>query len=168
MTQYPRPGRVLWVGVRPQRRLPMRSVSTARAIADHGLEHDHRARSGGSRRQVTLIQSEHLRAVSDMLERGEIAPERVRRNLLVAGINVLSLRHARFRIGEVVLEGSDLCHPCSRMEDELGLGGYNAMRGHGGSTARFIVGGVIAVGDAIRWVAAVPAKSPSKTPTTLH
>lgn len=168
MTHYPRSGRVLWVGVRPQRRQPMRSVSTVRAIADHGLEHDHRARRGGSRRQVTLIQSEHLSAVGDMLERGEIMPERVRRNLLVAGINVLSLRHARFRVGEVVLEGTDLCHPCSRMEDELGLGGYNAMRGHGGITARVIEGGVIAVGDSIQWVAAAPSKSPSKTPTTLH
>jgi MOSC domain-containing protein YiiM len=48
--------------------------------------------------------------------------------VLVEGINLLSLKGKQFRIGEAVFEYSGECHPCSRMEEALGAGGYNAMR----------------------------------------
>ena len=148
---FPQAGRLERILVRPKRREAAVSVDATQAIAGRGLEGDHRASGrAGSERQVTLIQAEHLAAVASLISRAEIDPALMRRNLVVAGINVLALKDQVFAIGEAVLEGTGPCEPCSRMEANLGAGGYNAMRGHGGITARIVSGGAIRVGDVVR------------------
>lgn len=71
----------------------------------------------------------------------------LRRNIVIKGINLLALKDKTFWVGEALLEYTGECHPCSRMEETLGEGGYNAVRGHGGITARILNGGKITVGD---------------------
>ena len=73
----------------------------------------------------------------------------MRRNIVVSGINLLALRERRVAVGSAILEVTGECHPCSRMEEILGAGGYNAVRGQGGVTARVVQAGKIQVGDAI-------------------
>ena len=141
MARFPRAGRVEWIGLRPERRAPLASVLEVEAIAGYGLAGDHYASKTNGKRQVTLIQAEHLEAVAKLVGRDMVSPELVRRNILVSGINLYALRNAKFRIGDVLLEGSGSCDPCSRMEEVLGEGGYNAMRGHGGITARVLESG---------------------------
>jgi MOSC domain-containing protein YiiM len=148
MARFPRPGRVEWIGVRPQRRAAIRVLAEVAALADRGLDGDHYGRSGG-KRQVTLIQAEHLAVVSALLGLAAMDPARLRRNIVVSGINLYALRGRSFRIGEAVFEGSGECAPCSRMEETLGAGGYNAVRGHGGITCRVVEGGIIRAGDAV-------------------
>jgi MOSC domain-containing protein YiiM len=147
MSRFPRHGRVEWIGVRPARRVALTAVSNVAALQGRGLEGDRY--SGGGKRQVTLIQAEHLEAVAKLLGLDALEPARVRRNIVVSGINLYALRDRQFRLGGAVLEGSGPCDPCSRMEEVLGAGGYNAMRGHGGIVARIVENGVIAVGDAV-------------------
>jgi len=126
-------------------------VEQVRALENLGLEGDHKTFSKRleSKRQVTLIQLEHL-AVIAALAHGGATAEQLRRNLVVSGLNLLALKESAFYVGEVLLEGTGLCHPCSRMEEALGVGGYNAVRGHGGLTARVLSSGVLRIGDPVR------------------
>ena len=149
LAAFPRSGRLEWIGLRPEQRAVVQTPPSVIAVAGQGLEGDHyRARHRGTR-QVTLIQAEHLAVIGALLGRAPLEPAILRRNLVVSGINLLALKGRHFRIGEAVLEGSGLCHPCSRMEEVLGAGGYNAMRGHGGLTARVVRSGHLALGDIV-------------------
>ena len=149
MAQFPRAGKLEWIGIRAERRAPVASVVQVEAIAGFGLAGDHYASKSNGKRQVTLIQAEHLEAVVKILGKPEVRADWVRRNLLVSGINLYAIRDRKFRIGTVLLEGSGPCEPCSRMEEVLGAGGYNAMRGHGGIVCRILEGGMMRVGDSV-------------------
>lgn len=144
----PQTGRVRWIGLRPERKAPIVSVISVEAIAGKGLTGD-RYNSKNGKRQVTLIQGEHLTAIASLLGRDQLEPELLRRNIVVTGINLIALKDKQFRIGGALLEYTGLCHPCSAMEATFGPGGYNAVRGHGGITARIIESGNIALGDSV-------------------
>lgn len=160
MQRFPRAGRVESILLRPRRGVPAWSVPLAVAIKGAGLTGDRSASREAQRppgkRQVTLIQAEHLAVVANLLGRAAIDPALLRRNLVVSGLNLAAARSLLkdvplvLRIGaEAVFELTGPCDPCSRMEAALGPGGYNAMRGHGGVTARVVHGGEIRVGDAV-------------------
>ncbi len=147
----PQSGLLKWIGTRPARKAPMVTLNSVAATTTEGLSGD-RFRARSSVRQVTLIQAEHLPVIASCLGRSSIDPALMRRNLVVQGLNLLALKGRCFRIGSVELEATGLCHPCSRMEQLFGAGGYNAVRGHGGITARVVLGGTLSVGDSVRLV----------------
>lgn len=154
MQHIPQVGKVEWISIRPERRSTVQAIESVMVTEESGLDGDHYIGSS-KKRQVTLIQKEHLYAVGQMLQK-EIDPALTRRNIVVSGINLLALKERQFQIGEVVLEMTGLCHPCSRMEENFGPGGYNAMRGHGGITTKVIKGGRIKTGDEVRLLTAEP------------
>ena len=142
-----RPGRVAWIGLRPAQRAPITVVEAARIDVDEGVVGDRYRSNGAGKRQVTLIGAEDLAAIARFMGLDRVSPELFRRNILVEGLNLHALKGRRFRIGSAVLEYTDECHPCSRMEEALGPGGYNAMRNRGGITARVIASGAVRIGD---------------------
>ncbi len=143
-------GELHWIGLRPGRKEPMQSVDSVLAIAEKGLEGDHRClKTPGSARQVTLISEEHIACIKSLCELEHLSPSLLRRNLLVSGINLNILRHQRFQIGDAIFEATAQCHPCSRMLEPLGPTGPANMMGYGGLCAKIISSGVICVGDKV-------------------
>jgi len=131
--------------VRPHRKGPVNIVDSWDPLSaqDHGKP--------TSKRAVTLIQKEHLEIVS-MLAGHTVSWEKTRRNLLVANINLYSLIGHRFRVGNVLLEGTCIVDPCKNMEAAMGEGTYAAMMGHGGIGATIIESGMIHLGDTVQWL----------------
>ncbi len=144
-----RPGRVEWIGLRPARREDMIAVQSALIDVDESVVGDRYKAKGSRTRQVTLIEAESLAAIAAYMGLDPVTPEQMRRNIVVSGINLLALKGRQFRIGDAVLEMTGECHPCSRMEETLGPGGYNAVRAHGGITARVVESGAVRVGDTV-------------------
>ena len=154
----PQIGQVKWISIRPARIVqvsgkteaaPLQIIDKVEAIAGIGLTGD-RYSSKNGKRQITLFQWEHLAVIASLLGRDSIAPELLRRNIGVSGINLLALKNKQFKLGEATLEYTGLCDPCSAIENTFGPGGYNAVRGHGGITCRIIESGCIRLDDELK------------------
>ncbi len=142
-------GRLEWIGIRPSHRGGIIEVESAELLAGRGIVGDHTAERVSGKRQVTLIQHEHLPLIARFAGVEAVEPAALRRNLVVSGVNLGVLKRRPFRVGEVILEGTGDCHPCARMDEAIGSGGFNAMRGCGGLTAIVHIGGCITVGDMV-------------------
>lgn len=152
-TQFHFTGHLEWIGVRPARGVSVTSLNACELSHETGIIGDRFQGPPGAKRQVTLIQHEHLEVIAKLLGKDRIDPALTRRNLVVRGINLIALKGQRFQIGTAILEATGACAPCSKMEEVLGTGGFNAMRGHGGITARIIQSGQIKVGELVSYLA---------------
>jgi len=101
----------------------------------------------GRTRDLTLIEAEALeQAEADY----DVAfdPGTHRRNVTVRSVGLNQLLGERFRVGDVVVEGTELCEPCSYLERKLEQEGVqNALVHRGGLRCAIVEGGEIAVGD---------------------
>ena len=149
LNTIPQTGEVKWIGIRPGRKEPIKELNQVRALVGQGLEGDRFSGTPDSKRQVTLIQWEHLDVLKSFLNLDDLQPSIFRRNIAIRGLNLLSLKEKKFKIGSAILEMTGVCQPCSWIEDSVGEGAYNAMRGHSGITARVLTAGEITVGDPV-------------------
>jgi MOSC domain-containing protein YiiM len=135
---------------------PLVEVSAVRAVRGRGLEGDRYflhigtySNHPGSGRDVTLIEAEALEALQRELDIG-LAPGASRRNVVTRGVPLNHLVGCRFRVGEVLLEGTRLCEPCAHLE-RLTLKGVLAGLVHRGGLRTVIVEeGTMRRGDVVR------------------
>jgi len=159
IAEVPQTGRVRWIGVRPQSRSQMIELDAVEARLEAGLTGDHARPGVRNARQVTLMQWEHLAVINSLMGRTADQPvlaQDLRRNIVVSGINLFSLKGRRFRIGQAIFETTGWCQPCARLENNLGPGTFQAVRGHGGITARVLQSGIIRLDDTVS-VEPIPA-----------
>lgn len=131
---------------------PIQLLTEARLVEGRGIEGDRnfaaaeaRERSG---KDVTLIEDEAIDAARR--DHGlDIEAWEARRNIVTRGLDLNALVGREFRIGEAVVRGVRLCHPCAHLEQLTQPGVKNALQGRGGLRADVVRGGVIRPGDRI-------------------
>src|SRR5215510_2559706 len=119
-------------------------VESVNAVAGQGLEGDRYFFPDGAKpgQALTLIEAEALEDV------GLTGPQS-RRQVVVRGVALNDLVGKRFTVGGVECVGVELCEPCAHLESLTRPGIIDDLLHRGGLNADIVVGGTIAVGDAV-------------------
>ena len=142
-------GKLEAIWLKPQRKRPMRSVTSAALVANRGLRG---SADQNGRRQVTVITLERWREVEGRL--GQPADPALRRaNLMISGIDLTNSRGKILRIGSAMVEIWGETRPCQLMEDSL-PGLQEALRPDwaGGVFGIILAGGDVSVGDSVELI----------------
>jgi MOSC domain-containing protein YiiM len=129
----------------------MAALPCVDAIADVGLAGDRytaiRSRHTDNY-QLTLIELENLEAFTR--ETGlALTPEMPRRNIVTRGVRLNDLVGKRFRIGDALFEGAELCEPCTLFAKRTHREVLELLKGKGGLRAKVLEGGTLKVGQGI-------------------
>ncbi len=129
---------------------PVEAVDEVLAEAGLGLRGDrHHARPGAN--DITLIEAEALERLAT--EHGvNLDPGESRRNVTTRGLDLGTLIGRRFRVGEVVCEGTERAEPCATLTRLTGEPGVLRGLVHTGLEAAIVEGGTIRVGDRVEAV----------------
>lgn len=145
-------GAIRHIFVAAMRGGPMLARAEVCAQKDSGLYGDRYADPTirrSSNYQLTLIELEHIeafRAASGL----PLAPHEPRRNLVTEGADLNSLLGRRFAVGEVELEGLEICEPCGLFARRTHAEVLKFFVHKGGLGARVLTDGVIRTGDRVR------------------
>ena len=144
-------GKLEWIGVRESKG-NVRSINSVFAIEELGLEGDKITLKSSKKRQVTLMQMEHISVIlslaqEDNLDKINKIQYYFKRNLLISKYNIQNLKGKYFSIGDAKFFGTGDCKPCKKIENLLGKRVLDAMQGMGGITAIVIESWMIKVND---------------------
>ncbi len=146
-------GTVVSIQIAPDAAASMVTLESVEAVTGKGLAGDryfHRvgtySERPGSGRQVTLIEAEAIAREAGV----QLAPAASRRNVTTRGVPLNHLVGRRFRVGDVVLEGTRLGEPCQHLESLTTPGTLKALVHRAGLRADIVAGGMIRVGDVVR------------------
>jgi MOSC domain-containing protein YiiM len=144
-------GTVEAIHISPRHEELPRPVERTSAEAGKGLEGDRHWSDGdaGSGEAITLVESEALEGLHR--DTGiDLSPAGVRRQVLTRGIALNDLVGRRFRVGDVLCEGIELCEPCNHLAKLTEFGVLRGLVHRGGLRADILESGEIALGDPVR------------------
>lgn len=153
------PGRLVAIFVTPEAGAPMEPRDAVEAIAGAGLAGDRYHSATGTfsgqrrpdhERGVTVIAAEAVAAV--VASGVALDAAETRRNLVVEGISPADLDAlvgAEFRVGDVVLRGTDLAHPCAYLESLTRPGVREALADRAGLRCEIVTGATLRLGDPV-------------------
>jgi MOSC domain-containing protein YiiM len=135
--------------------LPMQRRNRVTVLPGFGLVGDRYATANGYwsgddrvSRDLTLIEAASVERVA--AETGmDVRVEDLRRNLVIRGVQLNELVGVRFRIGEVLVEGTALCEPCAHLARVIGKPILKPMVHRGGLRANILSPGEILRGDVV-------------------
>ena len=142
-------GRLERIYLKRFRRGPMDAIERAELVEGRGLVGN---TDQGGKRQVTLLDAAVWEAL--MEELGSNRPLSTRRaNLIIRGLDLANSRGQLLQIGEGQVRIYGETKPCERMDEAApGLKALMYPDWRGGAYGEVLVGGVIAVGNAVQWI----------------
>jgi MOSC domain-containing protein YiiM len=145
-------GVVVSIHVAEREGAAVRAVPEARLHRDRGIEGDRNCAAPGTiaraGRALTLVESE---AVESFAREHAIAfaPADTRRNVVTRGVRLNDLVGRTFRVGPVLVRGTELCEPCSYLAKKTGAPVLPGLVGRGGLKADVLEDGTIRPGDPV-------------------
>lgn len=93
--------------------------------------------------QITFFAMEVFEALREALKLPTAQPQATRRNAFTRGADLGALIGKEFGIQGVQFEGMCECSPCYWMDQALGPGAEQWLKGQGGLRARILTGGIL-------------------------
>ncbi len=124
---------------------PIVAVDEVECVAGSGLRgdrfFDYKPNYAG---QITFFSMEIFAALCKDLGVTGVPPAAVRRNAFTRGIDLNSLIGREFEIQGIRFQGVAECSPCFWMDEAIGPGAEDWLKGNGGLRARILTDGVLA------------------------
>jgi MOSC domain-containing protein YiiM len=128
---------------------PLVEVPNVECVAGHGLRGDRyfdfREDYKG---QVTFFSAEVFEKLCAHFRIKDKSPGVLRRNVIVSGVDLLSLIGREFEIQGVRFRGTQHCAPCEWMNVAFAPGAEQFLKDNAGLRAKILTDGTITVGDA--------------------
>lgn len=132
---------------------PMRSVNSLELVAGKGIVGDRNFDCHvWPGQNLTLIEAESIETFNERYNRG-LRFEDLRRSVVTRGDDLNALETQRFFIGDVCLQGVELCEPCKTLGERLQTAqmtpaqSVKAWVNRGGLRCTVLTGGVIRLGQ---------------------
>jgi len=147
-------GRVEHIHIAKTNAAPMESVDEIDVVKGIGVVGDRHSLAPGEwdeshiGEELTLVEAEAL----ENLARDHdihLQPGETRRTVTTRGIALDALVGRRFRVGEVVVEGVDLCEPCTHLQGLLGKPVIRPLVHRAGIRVLLVEDGKIRIGDEV-------------------